>query len=88
MKSLCAAWEGCLGKGSIGFCAGEDGGVKSCPGSWAWHDRGQPGSEQVNAQLLQLVLDKGFRPALPGLSPSLCPAFFPRKMVKCKVGFC
>ena len=34
VKSPCAAWEGRLGKGSGGFCAGEAGGGRSRPGSW------------------------------------------------------
>lgn len=35
VKSPCAAWEGCLGKGSGGLCAGETGGGEGRnPGSW------------------------------------------------------
>lgn len=71
MKSPCVAWEGCLGKGSGGFCAGETGGGGGQEPRELAHGHGGAGW--------------GAQDAVPGCSASLHPAVLPRKMVQCKI---
>jgi len=88
VKSPCAAWEGRLGKGSGGFCAGEaGGGAGAAQGAGAWAQRCQPGSELGTVQPRRLAGSWLSAPAQPSPSAQhLCTLpFSPRKMVECKV---
>lgn len=90
VKSPCAAWEGCLGKGSGGFGAGEAGGGQDPPGqarcghgsgslAQSRARRSRPGRQRPGQAL---------RTAQPGRSASLCPAFLPRgKWSNARYGF-
>lgn len=89
VKSPRAAWEGRLGKGSGGFCAGGGRGWgRTCLGSWDTEDTVVAvGSEQGTVQPPQLAVSRLGAPGQPSPGAQhLCVLLFsPRKMIKCKI---